>query len=44
MIQQLRAEVETYVQSLLDGQLLRRLHQCVFGVLALESEAVDPRL
>ncbi|WP_254245041.1 hypothetical protein [Hymenobacter sp. BRD67] len=26
------------------GQPLRRVHQCVFGVLALESEAVDPRL
>ncbi|WP_426058996.1 polynucleotide kinase-phosphatase [Hymenobacter sp. B1770] len=26
------------------GQHLRRVHQCVFGVLALESEAVDPRL
>ncbi|GAB2869078.1 polynucleotide kinase-phosphatase [Hymenobacter ruber] len=25
-------------------QPLRRVHQCVFGVLALESEAVDPRL
>ena len=23
---------------------LRRIHECVFGVLALESEAVDPRL
>lgn len=23
---------------------LRRLHECVFGVLALESEEVDPRL
>jgi polynucleotide kinase-phosphatase len=23
---------------------LRRVHECVFGVLALESEAVDPRL
>ncbi len=23
---------------------LRRIHQCVFGVLALESESVDPRL
>lgn len=22
----------------------RRVHECVFGVLALESEAVDPRL
>ncbi|GAB3833608.1 polynucleotide kinase-phosphatase [Hymenobacter jeollabukensis] len=26
------------------GQPLRQVHQCVFGVLALESEAVDPRL
>jgi protein phosphatase len=25
-------------------QPLRRVHECVFGVLALESEAVDPRL
>ena len=23
---------------------LRKIHECVFGVLALESEAVDPRL
>ena len=23
---------------------LRRIHECVFGVLAMESEAVDPRL
>lgn len=23
---------------------LRRVHECVFGVLALESEAIDPRL
>jgi hypothetical protein len=23
---------------------LRRTHECVFGVLALESEAIDPRL
>jgi protein phosphatase len=23
---------------------LRRVHECVFGILALESEAVDPRL
>jgi len=23
---------------------LRRTHECVFGILALESEAVDPRL
>jgi len=26
------------------GEPLWRLHQCVFGVLALESEPVDPRL
>ena len=26
------------------GEPLRRVHQCVFGVLALESEPVDPRL
>jgi protein phosphatase len=26
------------------GQPLRLVHQCVFGVLALESEPVDPRL
>ena len=23
---------------------LRRVHECVFGVLALESEPIDPRL
>jgi protein phosphatase len=27
-----------------DGEPLRRVHECVFGVLALESEPVDPRL
>ncbi len=26
------------------GEPLRRVHECVFGVLALESEPVDPRL
>lgn len=26
------------------GESLRRVHECVFGVLALESEPVDPRL
>jgi protein phosphatase len=26
------------------GQPLRKVHECVFGVLALESEPVDPRL
>ena len=27
-----------------DREPLRRVHECVFGVLALESEPVDPRL
>ncbi len=27
-----------------DNEPLHRIHQCVFGVLALESEPVDPRL
>jgi len=27
-----------------DGEPLYRVHECVFGVLALESEPVDPRL
>ncbi|MEZ5773315.1 MAG: polynucleotide kinase-phosphatase [Hyphomicrobiaceae bacterium] len=27
-----------------DGEPLRRVHQCVFAILALESEPVDPRL
>jgi protein phosphatase len=26
------------------GEPLRRVHACIFGVLALESEPVDPRL
>jgi protein phosphatase len=26
------------------GEQLRRVHECAFGVLALESEPVDPRL
>jgi protein phosphatase len=26
------------------GESLRRVHECAFGVLALESEPVDPRL
>ena len=28
----------------IDEEPLRRTHECVFGVLALESEPVDPRL
>ena len=27
-----------------NGESLRRVHECVFGVLALESEPIDPRL
>lgn len=27
-----------------DGEPLHRVHECVFGVLALESEPIDPRL
>jgi protein phosphatase len=27
-----------------DGEPLHRVHECVFGVLALENEPVDPRL
>ncbi|MCA9692816.1 MAG: hypothetical protein KC636_24670, partial [Myxococcales bacterium] len=29
---------------LAEGEPLWRIHECVFGVLALESEPVDPRL
>ena len=32
--------LERFVQD----EPLRRVHECVFGVLALESEPVDPRL
>jgi protein phosphatase len=32
--------LERFVQ----GEPLRRVHECVFGVLALESEPIDPRL
>jgi hypothetical protein len=32
--------LERFVQK----EPLRRVHECVFGVLALESEPVDPRL
>lgn len=33
-------ELERFVHH----EPLRRVHECVFGVLALESEPVDPRL
>jgi protein phosphatase len=32
------------LQRFVNHEPLRRVHQCVFGVLAMESEAVDPRL
>jgi protein phosphatase len=32
------------VQRFVEREPLRRVHECVFGVLALESEPVDPRL
>ncbi|MBI1792159.1 MAG: polynucleotide kinase-phosphatase [Acidobacteria bacterium] len=32
------------LQRFVDREPLRRVHECVFGVLALESEPVDPRL
>ena len=32
------------LERFVDREPLSRVHECVFGVLALESEAVDPRL
>ena len=32
------------LQRFVEHEPLRRVHECVFGVLALESEPVDPRL
>ncbi len=32
------------VERFVRGEPLRRVHECVFGVLAMETEAVDPRL
>jgi protein phosphatase len=32
------------LQRLVRREPLRRIHECVFGVLALESEPIDPRL
>ena len=32
------------LQRFVRGEPLRRVHECVFGVLALDSEPVDPRL
>jgi protein phosphatase len=32
------------LQWFVDREPLRRVHECAFGVLVLESEPVDPRL
>jgi protein phosphatase len=32
------------LERFVEGEPLRRVHECVFAVLALESEPVDPRL
>jgi protein phosphatase len=32
------------LERFIRNEPLRRVHECVFGVLALESEPVDPRL
>ena len=32
------------LERFVGSEPLRRVHQCVFGVLALESEPIDPRL
>jgi protein phosphatase len=32
------------LERFVERQPLRRVHECVFGVLAMESEPVDPRL
>jgi protein phosphatase len=32
------------LQRFVEREPLRRVHECVFGVLALESEPVDPTL
>ena len=32
------------MQRFIERRPLREVHQCVFGILALESEAIDPRL
>ena len=32
------------IERFIDNEPLRKVHECVFGVLALESEPVDPRL
>ena len=32
------------LERLVRREPLRRVHECVFGVLALESEPIDPRI
>jgi protein phosphatase len=36
--------IEVAMERFVHHEPLRRVHECVFGVLALESEPVDPRL
>jgi protein phosphatase len=38
------ADAVEALERFVRGEPLRRVHECVFGVLALESEPVDPRL
>ena len=38
------SEVDLAVERFVRREPLRKVHECVFGVLALESEPVDPRL
>ncbi|WP_210464251.1 polynucleotide kinase-phosphatase [Rufibacter roseolus] len=42
-IQEFSLSVEA-LQRFVNREPLRRIHECVFGVLAMESEEVDPRL
>ena len=32
------------LERFIQRESLRRVHECVFGILAMESEAVDPAL
>jgi protein phosphatase len=32
------------LERFIANQPLRKVHECVFGVMAMESEPVDPRL
>lgn len=43
-LERLRSRGLEALQRFVEREPLRRVHECVFGVLALESEPVDPRL